>query len=133
MTLHSFALYLSNRIQEAQKITIEKLSEKTNRSPATIRRTIHILNEYLEEEKHFIVTESKIINQLTYTEYIQFIQQLTLFDYATIWNERLCFYSVFQWLMVMSISQNSMNYWKLVNPLRKKTDKIFFKNCKNSS
>ncbi|MCD5002635.1 helix-turn-helix domain-containing protein [Enterococcus saccharolyticus] len=106
MTIHSFSLYLSNRIQEAQQITIAKLADKTGRSPATIRRTIHQLNDYLTPEKQFIVTESKIINQLTYTEYIQFIQSLTIFDYATSWKERLAF------LFCLSMVNGHVNFSK---------------------
>ncbi|MDN6733746.1 MAG: hypothetical protein L0L58_09575, partial [Tetragenococcus koreensis] len=89
MTVSSFALYLGNRIQEAQQITLNQLSIKTGRSVATICRTVHSLNECLQPSLQFVVTESKIINQMSYDAFVSFIQGLSINDFSPAWKERL--------------------------------------------
>lgn len=125
MTVSSFALYLANRIQEAQQISLNQLSFKTGRSVATIRRTIHSLNEYLKPSLYFIVTESKIINQMSYNEFVNFIQKLTITDFSTTWRERL------ELLLCITIVKNEANLTKLyellgISQSTKKKDRPIF-------
>jgi hypothetical protein len=107
MTINTFSLYVANRVQEAHQIKIDLLANKTNRSSATIRRAIHTLNDYLPLNKQFIVTESTIINQLSYTEFVHFIQELTISDFSTTGEERL------QFLLCLSMINDFTNFSKL--------------------
>lgn len=125
MTVSSFALYLGNRIQEAQQVTLNQLSIKTERSIATIRRTVHSLNEYLQPSSQFVVTESKIINQMSYDEFVSFIQKLSINDFSTSWQERL------ELLFVITMTDNKANLTKLYQTLEisqstKKKDRATF-------
>lgn len=127
MTVSSFSLYLANRIQEAQQISLNQLSSKTGRSIATIRRTVHSLNQYLEPSLAFVITESKIINQLSYTEFVAFIQRLTINDFSTTWRERL------DLLLCITMVEKKVNLTKLYELLgisqstKKKDRALFFK------
>lgn len=125
MTVNSFDLYLANRIQEKERISIEQLAEKTQRSTATIRRSIHSLNEYLAAPSHFIITESTVISQLSYQDLIHFIQSLTLEDFVPSVDERLDY-------LITSSSLNSFvnlsNLYDrlLISQSTKKRDRSFF-------
>lgn len=125
MTINTFSLYVANRVQEAHQIKIDLLANKTNRSSATIRRAIHTLNDYLPLNKQFIVTESTIINQLSYTEFVHFIQELTISDFSTTGEERL------QFLLCLSMTNDFTNFSKLYELLEisqstKKKDRPIF-------
>lgn len=125
MTVSSFALYLGNRIQEAQQVTLNQLSTKTGRSIATIRRTVRSLNEYLKPSLKFVITESKIINQISYNEFVAFIQHLTIDDFSTTWQERL------ELLLSLTMVDNKANLTKLYETLEisqstKKKDRAIF-------
>lgn len=125
MTINSFDLYLANRIQEKKQLTIDQLAGKTERSSATIRRSIHSLNDYLAKENQFIITESMIISQLSYRALIQFIQSLTLNDFVPTIEER------FDYLLSLSILQPSINLSKIYDALgisqsTKKKDRPLF-------
>ncbi|GBD73536.1 helix-turn-helix domain-containing protein [Tetragenococcus halophilus] len=125
MTVSSFALYLGNRIQEAQQITLNQLSIKTGRSVATIRRTVHSLNECLQPSLQFVVTESKIINQMSYDAFVSFIQGLSINDFSPAWKERL------ELLYIITMIDNKANLTKLYQTLEisqstKKKDRATF-------
>jgi len=111
MSVSSFSLYLANRIQEAQQISLEQLSYKVGRSVATIRRTIHTLNEFLPSSLRFVITESKIISQISYNQLVHFIQKLTINDFSTTWKERL------ELFICVNVCKNATNLTKLYQTL----------------
>lgn len=125
MTINSFDLYLANRIQEKKQISIKKIANKTHRSIATIRRSIQSLNEFLKQDDQFIITESKVISQLSYHTLIELIRSLELVDFATNAEER------FEYLITASIVNphiNLSNIYEnlLISQSTKKRDRILF-------
>lgn len=125
MTVNSFDLYLANRIQEKERISIDQLTNRTNRSAATIRRSIHSLNEFLPTANQFIITESTVISQLSYQTLVQVIQSLTLADFVTSVEER------YDYLITSSILNSSINLSNIYDTLlisqsTKKRDRSFF-------
>ncbi|MGG5329373.1 hypothetical protein [Enterococcus sp. AZ163] len=126
MTINSFDLYLANRIQEKQRMTIDQLVKKLERSPATIRRSVQSINEYLPKEDQFLITDSTVVSQLSYHTLIQFIQSLELMDFAASVEER------FEYFLTLSILYPSVNLSNLYEKIQvsqstKKKDRIFFK------
>lgn len=125
MTVNSFDLYLANRIQEKKRISIDQLAKKTQRSAATIRRSIHSLNDYLPTDAHFIITESAVISQLSYQTLIQFIQSLTLSDFVTTVEERLD-YLITKSILNTSINLSNIYDTLLISQSTKKRDRSLF-------
>lgn len=125
MTVNSFDLYLANRIQEKERITIDQLANRTKRSAATIRRSIHSLNEYLPVAHQFIITESTVISQLSYQTLIQFIQSLKLADFVTTVEER-CDYLITSSTLNSSINLSNIYDTLLISQSTKKRDRGFF-------
>lgn len=125
MTVNSFDLYLANRIQEKERITIDQLASKTNRSATTIRRSIHSLNTFLPVSDHFIITESTVISQLSYQTLIQFIQSLGLLDFVTTVEERLD-YLITSSILNSSINLSNIYETLLISQSTKKRDRAFF-------
>lgn len=125
MTINSFDLYLANRIQEKERISIDELSAKTERSTATIRRSIQSLNEFLAPAERFLIMESTVISQLSYQKFIHFIQSLQLTDFATSVEERL------ELVIVSSVLKDYTNLSQiyeqlLISQSTKKRDRAFF-------
>lgn len=125
MTVNSFDLYLANRIQEKERISIDQLANRTKRSTATIRRSIHSLNEYLPTAHHFIITESTVISQLSYQTLIQFIQSLTLSDFVPAVEERLD-YLITSSSLNPSVNLSNIYATLLISQSTKKRDRAFF-------
>ncbi|MGM0214490.1 helix-turn-helix domain-containing protein [Enterococcus sp. AZ109] len=125
MTINSFDLYIANRIQEKQRLTIDDLAKKTNRSSATIRRSVQSLNDYLPETSRFIVTDSAVVSQMSYQTLIAFIQSLELHDFAANAQER------FEYVLTLSSLHPSINLTSLyddiyVSQSTKKKDRSYF-------
>lgn len=126
MTINSFDLYLANRIQEKQRLAIDQLAKKLERSPATIRRSVQSINEYLAAEDQFLITDSTVVSQLSYHTLIQLIQSLELMDFAATVEER------FEYFLTLSILHPSVNLSNLYDVIQvsqstKKKDRTFFK------
>lgn len=125
MAINSFDLYIANRIQEKQRLTIDDLAKKTSRSPATIRRSVQSLNDYLPKTDRFIVTDSAVVSQMSYQSLIDFIQELQLQDFAANAEER------FEYVLTLSSLHPSINLSNLydeiyVSQSTKKKDRSYF-------
>lgn len=125
MVVNSFDLYLANRVQEKGQTTLDALALKTQKSGATIRRSLQTLNQYLLPEKQFVITEAKIINQMRYRDLIALIQNLSLSDFSTTPKERLNYF------VCLCVLQKTVNLSQIYDELAvsqstKKKDRSIF-------
>lgn len=65
-------------------------SEKVfNKSPATIRRNISIINSYIFREKTFLVSGNLVISRIDYSSYLDLIKRIPLEEYHSSQEERV--------------------------------------------
>ena len=89
MSIHSYDLQTCAFIQEKQTLSLEKCSRLSGKSIASVKRSIAAVNEYLAPAQQILISNNQAVFQMTYPEYLAFIQSLTLEDYVPSQNERL--------------------------------------------
>lgn len=89
MSIHFYDLQTCAFIQEKQTLALEKCSRLCGKSTASIKRSISAINEYLAPEHQILISNNQAVFQMTYLEYLAFIQSLTLEDYVPSQTERL--------------------------------------------
>lgn len=89
MEIHYYDLMAASLIQERHTVSLEECGTKLNKSVSSIKRSISCINEYLPASHQILIANNQAIFQMTYKEYLAFIQSLTLKDYYPSQKERL--------------------------------------------
>ena len=121
MSIHSYDLQTCAFIQEKQTLALEKCSRLCGKSTASIKRSISAINEYLTPEHQILISNNQAVFQMTYLEYLTFIQSLTLEDYVPSQTERLdimTIYAFFNLTLNMSHLYETLHF----SPSTKKKD-----------
>ena len=121
MSIHSYDLQTCAFIQEKQTLSLEKCSRLSGKSIASVKRSIAAVNEYLAPAQQILISNNQAIFQMTYPEYLAFIQSLTLEDYVPSQNERLdimVIYAFFNPALNMSHLYETLHF----SPSTKKKD-----------
>lgn len=95
MGIHYYDLQTAALIQEKHSLSLEKCSNLSGRSISSIKRSIASINEYLAPIHQIMLNNNQAVFQMSYKEYLQFIQSLTLDDYYPSQTERLDIMSVY--------------------------------------
>lgn len=121
MSIHSYDLQTCAFIQEKQTLSLEKCSRLSGKSIASVKRSIAAVNEYLAPAQQILISNNQAIFQMTYPEYLAFIQSLTPEDYVPSQNERLdimVIYAFFNPALNMSHLYETLHF----SPSTKKKD-----------
>ena len=121
MSIHSYDLQTCAFIQEKQTLSLEKCSRLSGKSIASVKRSIAAVNEYLAPAQQILISNNQAVFQMTYPEYLAFIQSLTLEDYVPSQNERLdimVIYAFFNPALNMSHLYETLHF----SPSTKKKD-----------
>ena len=89
MGIHYIDLEIAQRIRDRQEESLDHLAKHFERSISSIRRSISALNDYLPADYQIISDDSMVSLQMPYSEYIKFVQSLTMDDYILEPNERI--------------------------------------------
>ena len=95
MGIHSYDLQICAVIQEKHSLSLEELSSLSGRSLSSVKRSIAAVNEHLPAQQQIILSGSSALFQMSYKEYLSFIQSLTLEDYYPSQAERINIMSVY--------------------------------------
>ncbi|WP_313469389.1 helix-turn-helix domain-containing protein [Carnobacterium sp.] len=111
MSINSFDIYLVNRIQEKERINLDRTKQLFGKSSSTVRRSIQNINEFLPLNKQFIISDLTILSQLTYEDYLNFTQSLSFSEYAPNQKER------FDLIITLSFIKGTINLSSLYDEL----------------
>lgn len=87
MALNQFELRLANYIHNNERVSLKKCASYYNKSESTIKRAIYHLNDYLSEEKMFLLDENIIVSQIHYHDYLS-LCSVELHQYSSTPHER---------------------------------------------
>ncbi len=88
MGLNYSDLSLLRFIQKRQQVSLAKVAAKFEKNETSIRRTIEQINLY-SPVPLVEVQKSTCISRVSYEEFVSFIQNIAMEDYASSWTERI--------------------------------------------
>ena len=88
MGLNYSDLSLLRFIQKRQRVPLAKVAAKFEKNETSIRRTIEQINLY-SPVPLVEVQKSTCISRVSYEEFVSFIQNISMDDYASSWTERI--------------------------------------------
>lgn len=89
MSIHYYDLQVCAFIQEKHNLSLKKCSQLSGKSIASVKRSIATVNEHLKPEEQIRISNNQAAFSMTYLEYLNFIQSLSLDDYIPSQTERL--------------------------------------------
>lgn len=89
MSINKSELELLKRIQEKKFFQLADSEEVFGKSEISIKRNMANLNTYLLPDKQLKIVNNRIEADITYRDYIEFVQKLTLKDYVISQEERI--------------------------------------------
>lgn len=104
-------LQLLKFLQENQDVSLEKTARAFYRNPASIRRQLASISQMLSGRCTVTVYNSRIRSRLTYDDYLDFVQSLTLETYLPSCKERL------QWIIIKAFFEETVNLTQMYGEL----------------
>ncbi|GKU83298.1 PRD domain-containing protein [Niallia sp. NCCP-28] len=98
ISINSLDLKIASYLQEKNLLNLSESEQIFNRSINSLKRHIANINMYLPDDKQFVMDGSIIKSSLKYTDYIQFISNLSIQDYISSQEERISMIIVLSFL-----------------------------------
>lgn len=89
MGIHDYDLKLMAYLQEQRCVELERCCAYQNKSLSSVKRSFAAVNEYLTPDRQIRLEDNHAVFQMSYAEYLDFLQALTLQDYQPSQEERV--------------------------------------------
>lgn len=89
MAIHAFDLQVAAWLQEKNVLRLADCEAQFGKSASSVKRSIAEINTFLPEDRRIRIDDNQAVWKLSYTEYICFIQSLTMDDYYSTQGERV--------------------------------------------
>lgn len=111
MSINNFEINLIKFIQECGTFDLVSGEQKFLKSSNSLKRNIQNINSYLIPDKEFIFNGNKVISQMNYRDFLDFLKNLSLLEYSPTQEERIAL------IIINSFFKQYLNKSELYNDI----------------